>query len=216
MRAHPSRREAPVRLDARARVRAGGARRVGRRHRCAERAAGRAAREISRAAVMIVVHLPPDPPSYLVQSFSHRCALPVIEPDAGERILAGRVYVAPPGYHMLVEDDRTVALSTEAAVRFSRPSIDVMFESAAWAVSRAPACHPALGRQRRRRARPRNGARAGRRRLGAGAGNRLVAGNAARRDRARRSGRNSVSFYYGPPSCADCRPLSNKNPDPMP
>ncbi|MGA7777233.1 MAG: chemotaxis protein CheB [Paraburkholderia sp.] len=84
------------------------------------------------AAVMIVVHLPPDPPSYLVQSFNHRCALPVIEPDAGEQILAGRVYVAPPGYHLLVESDRTVALSTEAAVRFSRPSIDVMFESAAW------------------------------------------------------------------------------------
>ncbi|RFU44586.1 chemotaxis protein CheB [Paraburkholderia sp. DHOC27] len=83
-------------------------------------------------AVMIVVHLPPDPPSYLVQSFSHRCALPVIEPDAHEQILGGRVYVAPPGYHLMVESDRTVALSTEAAVRFSRPSIDVMFESAAW------------------------------------------------------------------------------------
>lgn len=84
------------------------------------------------AAVMIVVHLPPDTPSYLVQSFSHRCALPVIEPDAGERILAGRVYVSPPGYHLMVESDRTVALSTDPAVRFSRPSIDVMFESAAW------------------------------------------------------------------------------------
>ena len=48
------------------------------------------------AAVMIVVHLPPDPPSYLVESFGRRSSLPVIEPDAGERILAGRVYVAPP------------------------------------------------------------------------------------------------------------------------
>lgn len=84
------------------------------------------------AAVMVVTHLPPDSPSYLVQAFTGRCALPVIEPDAGERIVAGRVYVAPPGYHMLVEDDRTVALSTEAAVRFSRPSIDVLMESAAW------------------------------------------------------------------------------------
>jgi two-component system chemotaxis response regulator CheB len=82
-------------------------------------------------AVMIVTHLPPDPPSYLVQAFAYRCVLPVLEPDAGERILAGRVHVAPPGYHMLVEDDRSVALSTDAAVRFSRPSIDVLFESAA-------------------------------------------------------------------------------------
>ncbi|MFM0415528.1 chemotaxis protein CheB [Paraburkholderia aromaticivorans] len=83
------------------------------------------------AAVMIVTHLPPDSPSYLVGAFAHRCALPVLEPDAGERIMAGRVHIAPPGYHMLVEVDRTVALSTDAAVRFSRPSIDVLFESAA-------------------------------------------------------------------------------------
>ena len=82
-------------------------------------------------AVMIVTHLPPDSPSYLVHTFAHRCVLPVLEPDAGERIMPGRVHVAPPGYHMLVEVDRTVALSTDAAVRFSRPSIDVLFESAA-------------------------------------------------------------------------------------
>jgi two-component system chemotaxis response regulator CheB len=82
-------------------------------------------------AVMIVTHLPPDSPSYLVHAFAHRCALPVLEPDAGEQILPGRVHVAPPGYHMLVEVDRTVALSTDAAVRFSRPSIDVLFDSAA-------------------------------------------------------------------------------------
>jgi two-component system chemotaxis response regulator CheB len=80
---------------------------------------------------MIVTHLAPDSPSYLVHAFAHRCALPVLEPDAGERIMPGRVHVAPPGYHMLVEVDRTVALSTDAAVRFSRPSIDVLFESAA-------------------------------------------------------------------------------------
>ncbi|OLL28510.1 chemotaxis protein CheB [Burkholderia sp. SRS-W-2-2016] len=83
------------------------------------------------AAVMIVMHLPAGSPSYLVPALAHRCALPVLEPDAGEAILAGRVHVAPPGYHMLVEVDRTVALSTDAAVRFSRPSIDVLFESAA-------------------------------------------------------------------------------------
>jgi two-component system chemotaxis response regulator CheB len=66
-----------------------------------------------------------------VHAFAHRCALPVLEPDAGEQIMPGRVHVAPPGYHMLVEVDRTVALSTDPAVRFSRPSIDVLFESAA-------------------------------------------------------------------------------------
>jgi two-component system, chemotaxis family, protein-glutamate methylesterase/glutaminase len=84
------------------------------------------------AAVMIVVHVPTGTPSYLPQTFGSRSVLPVIEPDAGEQIRAGRIYVAPPGYHMLVEADRTIALSTEAPIRFSRPSIDVLFESAAW------------------------------------------------------------------------------------
>jgi two-component system, chemotaxis family, protein-glutamate methylesterase/glutaminase len=82
-------------------------------------------------AVMIVTHLPPGSPSHLVHALRYRSVLPVVEPDAGEQILAGRIHVAPPGYHMLVEVDRTVALSTDAAVRFSRPSIDVLFESAA-------------------------------------------------------------------------------------
>lgn len=82
-------------------------------------------------AMMIVTHLPGDSPSYLVPALAPCCPLPVLEPDAGELILPGRVHVAPAGYHMLVEVDRTVALSTDAAVRFSRPSIDVLFESAA-------------------------------------------------------------------------------------
>jgi two-component system chemotaxis response regulator CheB len=52
--------------------------------------------------------------------------------DAGDKdpIEKGRVYVAPPDYHLLVEPDG-FALSTEAAVHHSRPSIDVLFDSAA-------------------------------------------------------------------------------------
>jgi two-component system chemotaxis response regulator CheB len=83
------------------------------------------------AAILIVTHLPPDAPSYLLETFSYRSTLPVIEPDAGEAILPGRIHVAPPGYHMLVADDCTIALSVDSSVRFSRPSIDVLFESAA-------------------------------------------------------------------------------------
>jgi two-component system, chemotaxis family, protein-glutamate methylesterase/glutaminase len=82
-------------------------------------------------AVLIVSHLPADTPSYLVESLRYRCRLPVVEPDSGESVVAGRVHVAPPGYHMLVDDDRTIALSIDSSVRYSRPSIDVMFESAA-------------------------------------------------------------------------------------
>ncbi|GJH02361.1 MULTISPECIES: chemotaxis protein CheB [Paraburkholderia] len=82
-------------------------------------------------AVLIVSHLPAHSPSCLAETLGYRCALPVVEPDAGEPLLPGRVHLAPPGYHMLVDDDRTVALSIDSTVRYSRPSIDVLFESAA-------------------------------------------------------------------------------------
>ncbi|QGZ64900.1 chemotaxis protein CheB [Paraburkholderia acidisoli] len=83
------------------------------------------------AALLIVMHLPPASPSFLTQALGSRCALPVSEPDAGEPLVGGHAYVAPPDYHMLVDADATVALSIEAPVRYSRPSIDVLMESAA-------------------------------------------------------------------------------------
>lgn len=83
------------------------------------------------AALLIVMHLPPGSPSFLVQALANLCALPVSEPDAGEPIQAGHVYVAPPDYHMLVDGDANVALSIDVPVRFSRPSIDALMESAA-------------------------------------------------------------------------------------
>jgi two-component system chemotaxis response regulator CheB len=54
----------------------------------------------------------------------------VCEPGDKDAIEPRRVYVAPPDYHLLVDADG-FALSTEAAVRYSRPSIDVLFDSAA-------------------------------------------------------------------------------------
>ena len=59
-----------------------------------------------------------------------RTALGVCEAEDGEPLLAGHVYVGPADYHVLVEPGR-IALSTDEPVRFSRPSIDVLFESAA-------------------------------------------------------------------------------------
>ncbi len=58
------------------------------------------------------------------------CALPVDEVEDKDPIVAGRVYLAPPDYHLLVERD-AFALSTEARVSLARPSIDVLFDSAA-------------------------------------------------------------------------------------
>ncbi len=54
----------------------------------------------------------------------------VCEADDKERLSPQRVYLAPPGYHLLVDGD-CFALSTEAPVRNSRPSVDVLFESVA-------------------------------------------------------------------------------------
>jgi two-component system chemotaxis response regulator CheB len=57
-------------------------------------------------------------------------ALPVLEAEDKEPLLPGRVYLAPAGYHLLVERE-SLALSTEPPVLYARPSIDVLFESAA-------------------------------------------------------------------------------------
>lgn len=58
----------------------------------------------------------------------------ISEPGDKDPIEPGRVYVAPPDYHLLVEAG-AFALSTDAAVQYSRPSIDVLFDSAADAYS---------------------------------------------------------------------------------
>ena len=60
-----------------------------------------------------------------------RTALRVADAEDKDALEPGRVLLAPPGYHLLVEDPGSVALSTEAAHLFSRPSIDVLLESVA-------------------------------------------------------------------------------------
>jgi len=81
--------------------------------------------------VVIVLHLPRDRPSLLANVLASACALPVEEARDKQALLPGHVYVAPPDYHLLVEDRHGLALSVDAPVLFSRPSIDVLFESAA-------------------------------------------------------------------------------------
>ena len=84
-----------------------------------------------RPSLLIVLHLPRERPSLLVEIYEKRCALPIHEADDKEPIEPGTVYFAPPDYHMLVERNRQIALSTEEPVHYSRPSVDVLFESAA-------------------------------------------------------------------------------------
>lgn len=82
-------------------------------------------------AVAVAQHRAPDAPAdAYVRSMQARCPLPVAEVEDKDAIEPGHVYVAPADYHLLVDEGR-FALSTEGPVRFSRPSIDVLFETAA-------------------------------------------------------------------------------------
>lgn len=83
------------------------------------------------AAVVIVLHLPRDRRSLLADIFRQRCVLPVQEAQDKETIATGTVYFAPPDYHLLVDAGPHIALSVDAPVHYSRPSIDVLFETAA-------------------------------------------------------------------------------------
>lgn len=86
-----------------------------------------------RPSILVVVHIPPDRPSLLADLYRQRCPLPVREALDKEPVAPGTIYFAPPDYHLLVEKDRTLSLSGDPPVAFSRPSIDVLFESAALA-----------------------------------------------------------------------------------
>ncbi|KRE09703.1 chemotaxis protein CheB [Bosea sp. Root381] len=81
--------------------------------------------------VIVVVHVPPNKRSMLTELFQAKCQVPVREVEDKEPISAGTVFFAPPDYHLLIEVDKSLALSSDEAVLFSRPSIDVLFESAA-------------------------------------------------------------------------------------
>lgn len=81
--------------------------------------------------IFVVVHLPPDRESVVAELFQSKCNLRVKEAEHTEVIEGGTVYFAPPDYHLLVERNRHLSLSSEEQVLFSRPSIDVLFETAA-------------------------------------------------------------------------------------
>jgi two-component system chemotaxis response regulator CheB len=81
--------------------------------------------------LIIVVHVPPDKKSILAELFQAKCAIDVREAEDKEPISGGTAYFAPPDYHVLIEADRSLSLSIDEPVLYSRPSVDVLFESAA-------------------------------------------------------------------------------------
>ena len=82
-------------------------------------------------AIVVAQHRSPESGRGVLESLLQRhVERPVTEPGDKELIEPGRVYVAPPDYHLLVDGER-FALSVEGRVQYARPSIDVLFESVA-------------------------------------------------------------------------------------
>ncbi len=82
------------------------------------------------APVVVVQHRSRDADDGMCEFLRDHCRLPVVEPNDKDAVEPGRLYLAPRDYHLLVEDGR-FALSVDAPVTYARPSIDVLFESAA-------------------------------------------------------------------------------------
>lgn len=83
--------------------------------------------------IIVVLHMPEDHDSGLAELFAMRLPIPVAEAADKMPVVPGTLYFAPPGYHLQLEADRSFSLSCDAPVLYSRPSIDVLFESAAYA-----------------------------------------------------------------------------------
>jgi two-component system chemotaxis response regulator CheB len=81
--------------------------------------------------LLIVIHIAPGAGDGLANLLDHHAQIRVKEADEGEAIENGVAYLAPADYHLLVEPDGRLGLSTDPVVNYARPSVDVLFESAA-------------------------------------------------------------------------------------
>lgn len=80
--------------------------------------------------VIVAQHRAKDEAGLLEELLSHKCKIKVKQADEKEKIEPGVIYFAPPDYHLLIETNRSFSLSCDPLVNYSRPSIDVLFESA--------------------------------------------------------------------------------------
>jgi len=83
------------------------------------------------AAIFVVLHVPPYATSRLPEILSRSGPLPAVHPRDGDPIETGKIYVAPPDYHLLMDEDKISVKKGPKENRF-RPSIDALFRSAAY------------------------------------------------------------------------------------
>lgn len=82
--------------------------------------------------IIVVLHIGNNQINAYLSLLNKKSAFIVKEAEEKEIIKGKTVYFAPPNYHLQVEDKLSLSLSTEKKVNFSRPAIDVLFETAAW------------------------------------------------------------------------------------
>jgi two-component system, chemotaxis family, protein-glutamate methylesterase/glutaminase len=82
------------------------------------------------AALFIVLHIPPDSTSHLPRILMHKGSLPAAHAVDGEPIVPGRIYIAPPDRHLIVEPGY-VRVSHGPRENRARPAVDPLFRSAA-------------------------------------------------------------------------------------
>lgn len=81
--------------------------------------------------IIIVLHRGESPDAFSLTHFNSLCYLSVCEDYDKDPIQNGRISIAPPRYHLMMEMDRTFSLSVDPPINWSRPSIDILFDSAA-------------------------------------------------------------------------------------
>lgn len=90
--------------------------------------------------VIIVIHRKASNDDVLTNLLNSKTSLLVKEAEEKEAIKPGCVYICPANYHLLIETDFTLSLDYSEKVNFSRPSIDVTFQSAADACEAGTTC----------------------------------------------------------------------------
>lgn len=81
--------------------------------------------------IVLVIHRKANNESLLTDLLQARTSLKVNEAEEKKALVAGNIYIAPADYHLLIEEDKTISLDYSEKVNYSRPSIDVTYQSAA-------------------------------------------------------------------------------------
>jgi two-component system chemotaxis response regulator CheB len=82
--------------------------------------------------IIVVQHISPHSDNYITTYLNKICKIRIKEANEKESIESGKIYFAPPNFHLLIEENYTFSLSTEERINFARPSIDVLFETAVY------------------------------------------------------------------------------------